>query len=494
MFLTSLNEAKIDLSQYLSYKRNEQITNFIPTNIKKPNTLLLLSSALELISSNFVDRFSDQTFRLFLAAGVHPEFETIAEANLFNTVFGRDMLIQIKFLRRAIELIKNHQNHKLDQKTTELIQSLNSQIPLDAIKFLSIYQGRKTNLDSEEVSGKILHEFRYNDDRIAIELAAARQWKWPYFGSIDATCEYVSLLTDLIREDNNVATVKIKNYFDNRDYTLLECLDMAVKCILNWQAGDGLIYYTRQNPLGIEIQSWRDSFDSISTKVTGLLPSFELPIALYDLQITALQAMENYQELPASLKSIDLDKNQVQLKQAIKIILWLPQQCYFAQAYQSQNNGQKILFDALSSSNLSQIDIPLLKELHPSKINLDKYVDTILKNLESDYGLMTLSPESNRYHPCGYHTGNIWMFDTMLASLNLLDLGYIEQSRLLAYKTINVINQTHLYPELVGKYGHNEVIIDILDTCDNTLNRIVQPGQPLQGWSVMAYVVALLID
>ena len=86
------------------------------------------------------------------------------------------------------------------------------------------------------------------------------------------------------------------------------------------------------------------------------------------------------------------------------------------------------------------------------------------------------------------------MFDTMLASLNLLDLGYIEQSRLLAYKTINVINQTHLYPELVGKYGHNEVIIDILDTSDNTLNRIVQPGQPLQGWSVMAYVVALLID
>ena len=126
---------------------------------------------------------------------------------------------------------------------------------------------------------------------------------------------------------------------------------MALDCLISWQAQDGLIYYSKKNPLGIEIQSWRDSFDSVSAKDSGRLPDFNLPIALYDLQISALQAFKNYELLPHELKMLSLEKAESNLKNSIKQKLWLENLGYFAQGYQV--NPSEILFDSLASSNLS---------------------------------------------------------------------------------------------------------------------------------------------
>ena len=91
---------------------------------------------------------------------------------LYETLFGRDSL------RVAIDLISTYP--ELARATTLELAKL---------------QGFEDNRVREEELGRIVHEARDASDPIAKQLTAERGWSWPYYGSVDATPEFIRTLT-----------------------------------------------------------------------------------------------------------------------------------------------------------------------------------------------------------------------------------------------------------------------------------------------------------
>jgi hypothetical protein len=75
---------------------------------------------------------------------------------------------------------------------------------------------------------------------------------------------------------------------DGRRCVLADSLSSAVSWLCDRvdEDPDGLLTYRRINPRGIENQTWRDSWDSLS-HVDGSLPNHNRPVAALDVQILA---------------------------------------------------------------------------------------------------------------------------------------------------------------------------------------------------------------
>ena len=140
---------------------------------------------------------------------------------------------------------------------------------------LGDWQGSRRDDFRDEDPGRILHEMRYG------EMAAFEERPHsPYYGSVDATPLYVVLLDEYERWTG--------------DRKLVRDLEYEARAALNWidefadLMGNGYISYKRRNEqTGIENQSWKDSWNSISYS-DGRLPSF--PRATCELQGYAYDA------------------------------------------------------------------------------------------------------------------------------------------------------------------------------------------------------------
>lgn len=478
----------------LSPHRKEKVINIEKSNIQFPDQLMPVETAL--------DSLIDPKNKILLAAGIDPTNADQPEANLFHVIFGRDALIQLRIINSARDFIKNSSTELLKQKMLlDLTETLNE----TTILYLASLQGTKINVFSEEEIGKIAHEIRNSDDKIAIELNQERGWEWPYYGSIDATIEYTMAIiteykinSDFLKQEY-ISKDGIKR---NIEHSLLE----AIKCILKW-GKNGLIEYKRMNSKGIEIQSWRDSFDAISSYIGGDLPDFNKPVALLDLQVLAFNVLSEILLTESLFDSEQLEQlEQLQiLKPDIKKLLnnleknifehfWIetPEGGYFAQAIQWSSDKDELkeepkIFDAISSSNLVMLNSHLLKNKSDYQT---KIFSTVYDKLQTQHGIRTLSSDSNRFHNCGYHTGNIWLFDTALCAFGLYETGYTEEAKSLFQSVINICHETRMYPELVGGDGYNTESVIVYDEVDKCENKIKQPGQTIQGWSVSAYWLA----
>ena len=478
--------------------RREQIVKFAESTIAFPRALLPLHLALsELLY------FYEPAKAIFLAAGVLEENRNSPEANLFNTVFGRDSLVQLQMAvlaRQAFDSLRMlASNGEVDagyyNRISLAMDVLPNNIDYSTVEYLASRQGMDLNANSEEESGKILHEDRDGSDEIARELNQHRQWEWPYYGSIDATLEYIVALGQIADKDPGYLETTYKHHFNGDIFTYLQSMEMAIDCVITW-IQNSLIVYKRLNPKGIEIQSWRDSFDSISSRVKGIVPNFNEPIALLDLQYPAFEALivaAKHFSLVANVrlntKARLLNRKASEIREKIFRTFWIQideDNGYFAKGIQMVD-GKTVLFDAVSSSNLRILNSSIFegREKHREMIINYTYDLLICK-----YGIRSLAPDSNRYHSSGYHTGNVWLFDTILSAVNLASLGHLRKGIELVKKVEEIVLDTKMYPELVGsEVGYNTFEVEVIDIDDNVINKISQPGQPLQGWTVLAYLL-----
>ena len=478
--------------------REEQIIKYTESNIVFPKALLPLHLALKELLY-----FYEPTKSIFLAAGIMEENRNSPEANLFNTVFGRDALVQLQMAaiaRQAYQPLKAlFEQNLIDSGYFNRIKLtmdvLPSNIDYSTVQYLASRQGMDLNANSEEEWGKIIHEDRDNSDEIARELNQSRQWEWPYYGSIDATLEYVVALGQIADKDPEFLNSTYIHHFNGNTFSYIQSMEMAIDCVVNWMQY-GLIVYQRLNPKGIEIQSWRDSFDSISTKETGEVPNFDKPLALLDLQYPAFEALiiaakhfSLIQNSRLNSKARLLNRKAVELREKIFSTFWIDideNNGYFAKGVQ-YTRGRMLLFDGVSSSNLRILNSSIFEG---REIYRDRIIKYCYDRLICKYGIRSLSPDSNRYHSSGYHTGNVWLFDTVLSAVNLAILGHYDKGIDLIQKVENTVQDTKMYPELVGSViGYNTMEVEVLDVQDQTFNKISQPGQPLQGWTVLAYLL-----
>jgi glycogen debranching enzyme len=313
-----------------------------------------------------------------------------------------------------------------------------SELAATTLQVLGGWQGTRIDDFRDEDPGRILHEMRYG------EMAAFEERPHtPYYGSVDATPLYVILLDEYERWTG--------------DRALVRELEREARAAINWideyadLMGNGYISYKRRNEkTGLENQSWKDSWNSISY-ADGRLPSFpratcELQGYAYDAKIRAARLARLVWKDPAYADRLEAEA--ADLKRRFNRDFWLADRGYYALALDA--DGSQV--DSLASNN------GLLLWSGIVDANKAKSVVGHLMGprLWSGWGVRTLAEGEGRYNPVGYHLGTVWPFDNSFIAWGLRRYGFKEEAARIA---AGILDAAEVFegrlPEAFGGYDRD---------------------------------------
>ena len=405
-------------------------------------------------------------FEIPFAAVSFAHHVSIPEQNLFHCLFGRDSL-----------LISNLLNKRLP--------SLESNV----VKALGTVQGIEFESSSEEEPGRIPHEVREHSDERAAELMKDGNWHFPYYGAVDATLLWVSAVANIAKENPSELDVEIDGV------PLWQRVIAATKWItLRMQTPSGLIESHRSNPKGIQNQVWKDSEDSYmhndGTLARGdSTASIETVGEAYDslLSAVAIQKLRPSSMWPESEAALLARADR--LKEKLIELLWLGDR--FALGTERINGGIQKALDSQASNQGRLLSSRILDA--PEMLRYREAIAAAVcdPQLLGDSGLRTLSSNHPSYRPGGYHTGSAWPMDAVFTARGLTKHGFQKESLLLLSRTKKAIESIGGYPEFFrGDSLENGLITSrVTDVVSEKglVNRVCQPPQMIQGWTVGAY-------
>ncbi|HLY42591.1 MAG TPA: glycogen debranching N-terminal domain-containing protein [Terracidiphilus sp.] len=303
----------------------------------------------------------------------------------FATIFGRDSLIA------SFETL-----------------ILNSELAKGTLRVLAAYQGQQTSDERDEDPGKILHELRSGEMTNTGEVAFGRN-----YGSVDATPLFVILLSEFITWSGD------RDFLHELEPHLRRAIDWILNC--GDLDGDGLIEYCRRSPKGLQNQGWKDSGDAMA-HADGALA--QPPIALVEVQGYAISAFERASTLFAMLgdhqMAAKLKASAANLRERLVKMFWLREESYFAMALDRDKNPLRV-----KSSNPGHL-------LFTQAIDEDKahhVVDCLMDlDMNSGWGLRTLSERERTFNPMSYHRGSVWPHDNAMTVYGMARYGFHSQS------------------------------------------------------------------
>ena len=311
--------------------------------------------------------------RQFLAAG----------APWFFTLFGRDSLWAARFML-----------------------PLGTGIAADTLRVLAGLQGNRSVPETAEQPGKIMHELR----REALNLGDGVVLPPLYYGTVDATPLWVCLLHDAWRWGMP----------DDEVRALLPHLERA----LDWMRdfgdadGDGLLEYVDETGHGLANQGWKDSGDSVQWRDGSLADG---PIALCEVQAYAYEAATHGADLLEHFGVGDPGARRewaAALKSTFHERFWVTDAVgtYPAIAL----DAQKRPVDTVTSNIGHLLGTGLLDAGQAAEVA----ARLVSPELNSGFGLRTMSTDSAGYWPLSYHGGSVWTHDTAIAIGGLVREGH----------------------------------------------------------------------
>jgi glycogen debranching enzyme len=336
---------------------------------------LLERSLADLESLRLAD--VDSPHDTFVAAGVP----------WFMTLFGRDSLW-----------------------CARMLLPLGTGLAAGTLRTLARRQGRRVDPLTGEAPGKIMHELRVDGFR----LDGARRLPATYYGTVDATLLWISLLHDAWRWGMPEAEVA----------ALLPTLDAA----LSWLAehadadGDGFVEYVDRTGTGLANQGWKDSGDAIKFHNGQLAAP---PIALCEVQGYAHRAALDAAAMLEWFGRPDAARWQeyaADLAARFRERFWAdgPLGRFPVLAL----DGGKRQVDALTSNIGHLLGTGLLDADETRTV-----VRLLAQPALSDgYGLRTMSTLDGGFNPLSYHCGSVWPHDTAIALLGLTRCGLRDES------------------------------------------------------------------
>ncbi|OJY40625.1 hypothetical protein [Pseudonocardia sp. 73-21] len=395
------------------------------------------------------------------------------ELRKFEAVFGRDAL-------------------RVDQ----FIGGLFPRLRRATVETLARGQGVQHDIASEEEPGKIVHEWRDPDDPVAREITAHSGWGWPYFGSVDATPLFVIAATGHVRADRAAGDLVVERRDGSRP-TLTACINESVA----WLCGridsdsDGLLTYRRINPRGIENQTWRDSWDSLS-HTDGTLCNLEQPVAALDVQAVAYDALLNAARHHGGPTANALRERADRLRTAVLNRFWTEHggDGFFAAALDYTPTGTRRQLQT-RTSDMGHL---LTSELLDGE-GLQEYRDAIVRQLFSpgllcSSGVRSLHADEIRFWPGGYHTGNSWVWQSMHIANGLDRHSFPALAEELRSRCRHVHTATGLLPEFARGADDrgilNNRVVDVWQALDQRDNRLEQPPQEVQAWTAASIYAA----
>lgn len=281
---------------------------------------------------------------------------------------------------------------------------LDPELAFGTLRYLAAHQAKEDEAFKDSEPGKIMHEFRFG------ELARLGQIpQTPYYGSVDATPLFLVLLSETYRWTGNLDFVR-------------ELWD-AVEAALMWievygdSDGDGFVEFERRSPLGLVVQGWKDSVNSVVRPDASLASG---AIALCEVQGYVYDAKKRIAQLCYALDlrilGDRLNREADELKEAFNAAFWSEEDGFYVLALDgdkapvrtpTSNPGH-----CLWSGIIAEERIPQVVEMMMGK------------GMFSGWGIRTLSADSPVYNPMSYHNGTVWPHDNSLIAKGMADHGY----------------------------------------------------------------------
>lgn len=276
------------------------------------------------------------------------------------------------------------------------IQSLsaNPDMARGTLATMAAFQGREVNSYCDEQPGKIMHEFRPGElTRIGLKPFG------PYYGTIDATPLFLNLAADYLSWTGDLEFIR----------SLAKTVEHAFAWIENYgdRDQDGFVEYQREAEGGIANQGWKDSGDSVMHKDGELAKG---SIALCEVQGYVYRAYAKwavvYHLLGRDDLSQDAKRKARRLQQSFIDKFWLDAENTVALAL----DGNKERVEPVSS-NMGQV---LWSKILPTDL-ANRLIDRLLEDdMDSGFGIRTLSMKEVRYNPISYHNGSVWPHDNSI--------------------------------------------------------------------------------
>ena len=273
------------------------------------------------------------------------------------------------------------------------------------LRVLAAMQGARHDPDRDEAPGKILHESRYGEMARLGEIPHT-----PYFGTVDATPLFVLLFAETVAWSG--------------DDALYRDLLPNVRRALDWMAGDGdpdgdaLIEYHARQSAGAHIihQGWKDSHDSLH-HADGR-PAMG-SIALVEVQGYAFAAYHRLAEVVDARGEADwataLRTRAEAVRRRVEDAFWIEAEGCYAQAL----DGDKTPVQAISSNagHLLFCGLPSAGRGTATAERLSR------PDMDSGWGVRTLSAAARSYNPMSYHNGSVWPHDNSLIAAGMRAYG-----------------------------------------------------------------------
>jgi glycogen debranching enzyme len=425
-----------------------------------------------LCSLGGVDKLSD--------LGIRPLVASAGKESLFNTLFGRDSI------RMAVDLIDSY-----------------PKVAKATIIELAKLQGVKVNPKAEEEPGRIIHEFRSPEElEKMLEFEPnIKNWDFPYYGSVDATPTFVSLVGEYVKR-HGPAILDEKFPFHGGERTVREAVEAAVGWVqgrLDDPRAGGFLWVQRANPKGIQNQILEDSFDSVYY-ADGKLHPTTLPYAPVAEQGYAYKALMDAAKMGIG-DSAKLEARAQKLKTDFVNAFWQEDLGTFAQAVGFDETGHGTPMRTIASSPGQLLMSGILDDLDDQRT---KMVNRLFQpDMLGGAGIRTKSTTAARFIEGGYHNGTVWptisleIADGLRRSAEVaLKRGNLGDAQDLTARAIDLEDRAiramakfPFFPEFLrggvdGKIDVNKEVIRKIDR-DGHLNTLEQPPQP-QGWTTTA--------
>ncbi len=325
--------------------------------------------------------------RLVTVADPASEF-LAAGAPWFFTLFGRDSIWAARFML-----------------------PLGTELAGSTLRVLAGLQGATSVTSTAEQPGKIMHELR----RGTLEIPGEHISLPPlYYGTVDATALWACLLYDAWMWGLPESQVR----------ALLPNLVAALEWMRDFgdADGDGLLEYVDSTGKGLANQGWKDSGDSVQWR-DGTLA--EGPIALCEVQAYAYEAAMHGADLLEHFGvggAAEWREWAAALRAKFHETFWIEDA---AGAYPAiALDARKRPVDTVTS-NLGHLLGTGLLDPRQSALVARRLSSM---ELDSGYGLRTMSTDSTGYWPLSYHGGSVWTHDTAIAISGLAREGFTAEA------------------------------------------------------------------
>jgi glycogen debranching enzyme len=301
---------------------------------------------------------------------------------------------------------------------------------------LARWQGKKFDDWRDEEPGKIPHELRVGEMTRTGLLPFS-----PYYGSIDSTPLFLVLAAEYFRW--------------TADLDLMRQLETNLRAGIHWieEYGDvdrdGYVEYERRSSQGIVNQGWKDSWDSmIHEDGTPLEP----PIAPVEVQAYVYASYRGLARVFTALKDTEtadeLQRKARTLRESFRRDYW-PSEGPFALALDGERRP--------SSAATSNAGHALWARIAGREQATRQVQRLFKKDMFSGWGIRTLSEDSPRFNPQGYHTGTVWPHDNSIIAMGLKRYGFESQLNRLATALFEAAKAFPYYrlPELFGGEGRS---------------------------------------